>query len=125
MYCRSLHKSNEEHTFKVFLWLDNFPIFPSVTSVQSESSDHHSDDFPMLKELPAKLTSTVGDDNMSEVSNLDAELAISLHVQMAAMLAFAYIWSLGAFVPFKWVKHVDSIPDANHLNDAQKIWKGT
>ena len=40
-------------------------------------------------------------DNMSEVSNLDIELSLSLQVQMAAMLAFAYIWSLGAFVPFR------------------------
>jgi hypothetical protein len=56
----------------------------------------------MMKELPARLNIHPTDvDNMSEVSNLDAELAISLHVQMAAMLAFAYIWSLGAFVPFK------------------------
>ena len=65
----------------------------------SEGSDHHSDDYPSMKELPAKLPMDV--DNMSEVSNLDAEMAMSLHVQMAAMLAFAYIWSLGAFVPFR------------------------
>lgn len=75
----------------------------STTSVQSESSEHHSDDFPSaMRDLPGKLTMAPIDvDNMSEVSNLDAELALSLHAQMAAMLAFAYIWSLGAFVPFR------------------------
>ena len=42
----------------------------------------------------------IAEDDASEISNLEAEMALSLQVQMAALLAFAYIWSLGAFVPF-------------------------
>ena len=77
-------------------------LFPfSATSVQSEaSSDRHSDESPSKPHGIPRMDM----DNMSEVSNLDAEMALSLQVQMAAMLAFAYIWSLGAFVPFKWVE---------------------
>lgn len=41
------------------------------------------------------------DDDISECSNLEAEFALSMQVQMASMLAFAYIWSLGAFIPMK------------------------
>lgn len=77
----------------------------SAISVQSETSEYEfpgaiRDPGPM-RDLPAKLNvAPIDVDNMSEVSNFDAELALSLHVQMAAMLAFAYIWSLGSFVPF-------------------------
>ena len=40
-------------------------------------------------------------DDISECSDLDAQLNLSIQIQMAAMLSFAYIWSLGAFVPFR------------------------
>ena len=43
-------------------------------------------------------------DDLSECSDLDAQLNLSVQIQMAAMLSFAYIWSLGAFVPFRYTK---------------------
>ena len=42
-------------------------------------------------------------DELSECSDLDAQLNLSIQIQMAAMLSFAYIWSLGAFVPFRYI----------------------
>ena len=42
------------------------------------------------------------DDDISECSNLEAEFALSMQLQMASMLAFAYIWSLGAFIPLRY-----------------------
>ena len=44
----------------------------------------------------------LADDDLSEC-NLEAEFGLSLQIQMAAMLSFAYIWSLGAFCPFRSV----------------------
>lgn len=41
-------------------------------------------------------------DDLSEC-NLETEFGLSLQFQMASMLTFAYIWSLGAFCPFKYV----------------------
>ena len=41
-------------------------------------------------------------DELSECSDLNAQLNLSMQIQMAAMLSFAYIWSLGAFVPFRY-----------------------
>ena len=41
-------------------------------------------------------------DELSECSDLDTQLNLSMQIQMAAMLSFAYIWSLGAFVPFRY-----------------------
>ena len=41
-------------------------------------------------------------DELSECSDLNAQLNLSMQLQMAAMLSFAYIWSLGAFVPFRY-----------------------
>ena len=34
-------------------------------------------------------------------ATLDTDYTLSARVQLATMLAFAYIWSLGAFVPFR------------------------
>lgn len=65
--------------------------------MQSEVSSEHLEQ-PMASKYNIP---PIDVDNMSEVSNLDIELSLSLQVQMAAMLAFAYIWSLGAFVPFR------------------------
>jgi len=42
------------------------------------------------------------DDELSEC-NLEAEFGLSLQIQMASMLSFAYIWSLGAFCPYRCV----------------------
>ena len=42
-------------------------------------------------------------DDLSEVSDLEAHLNLSVQLQMAAMLCFVYIWSLGAFVPFRYI----------------------
>lgn len=66
----------------------------STTSIQTETSYDYSE------LTPGKHSAMLGD-NLSEVSHLETELALSLQVQMAAMLAFAYIWSLGAFVPYR------------------------
>ncbi len=41
------------------------------------------------------------EDVLSECSNLEAEIGFSMQIQMAAMLAFAYIWSFGAFIPLR------------------------
>ena len=41
-------------------------------------------------------------DELSECSDLEAQLNLSIQLQMASMLSFAYIWSLGAFVPFRY-----------------------
>ena len=41
------------------------------------------------------------DDAISECSNLEAEIGLTMQIRMATMLAFAYIWSVGAFVPFR------------------------
>lgn len=41
------------------------------------------------------------EDAMSDFSNLEVEIGLTLQIQMAAMLAFSYIWSIGAFVPFR------------------------
>ena len=43
------------------------------------------------------------DDDNDEfgMSGIGSDFELSFHVQLAAMLSFAYIWSLGAFVPFK------------------------
>ena len=41
-------------------------------------------------------------DELSVCSDLDAQLNLSIQLQMASMLSFAYIWSLGAFVPFRY-----------------------
>lgn len=41
------------------------------------------------------------DEVLSECSNLEAEIGFSMQIQMAAMLAFSYIWSFGAFVPLR------------------------
>lgn len=68
----------------------------STTSVQTETSYEHFEHM-----APSKQRLPVEEDNMSELSNLETELALSLQVQMAAMLSFAYIWSLGAFVPYR------------------------
>lgn len=65
--------------------------------MHSEASGHF-EEFPSAKQLSVP---PMNEDNASDVSNLDVEMALSLQVQMAAMLVFAYIWSLGAFVPFK------------------------
>ncbi len=39
-------------------------------------------------------------DDLSEY-NLETEFGLSLQFQIASMLTFAYIWSLGAFCPFR------------------------
>lgn len=76
-----------------------FSLF-STTSVQTETSYEHFDHMTSSGKHNAPLgLGALEDDNVSEVSNLETELALSLQVQMAAMLSFAYIWSLGAFVP--------------------------
>ena len=68
------------------------PFFlPSTTSLQTDASYEHSVSGGKQDE----------EDNLSEISNLEAEMALSMQVQMAAMLSFAYIWSLGAFVPYR------------------------
>lgn len=83
--------------------IHNLLIFCSGISIQTEASSE-----PCLDPLvPGKHNIAIApleEDNVSEVSNLEAEMALSLQVQMAAMLAFAYIWSLGAFVPFRSVQ---------------------
>ena len=43
------------------------------------------------------------DDDLSEC-NLDIEFGLSMQLQMASMLSFAYIWSLGAFSPFRYAR---------------------
>ena len=42
-------------------------------------------------------------DDLSECSDLEAQLNLSMQLQMASMLSFAYIWSLGAFVPYRYM----------------------
>ena len=74
-------------------------FYDSTTSVLTENSSDPSDH--MSSTSKQNVPATLEDDNASEMSNLEAEMALSLQVQMAAMLAFAYIWSLGAFVPFR------------------------
>ncbi len=49
----------------------------------------------------ASSSRNMSDPEDDEIDRLEAEFALSLQVQMAAMLSFAYIWSLGAYVPFK------------------------
>lgn len=49
------------------------------------------------------------DDDLSEC-NLDIELGLSMQLQMASMLSFAYIWSLGAFCPFRYVSVCYLVP---------------
>ena len=66
--------------------------------MHSEASSHF-EEVPSTKHVHG--VPPMDEDNASDVSNLDVEMALSLQVQMAAMLVFAYIWSLGAFVPFK------------------------
>ena len=44
----------------------------------------------------------LADDDLSEC-NLEAAFGLSMQIQMAAILSFAYIWSLGAFCPFRSV----------------------
>ncbi len=39
-------------------------------------------------------------DDLSEC-NLDTELGLSLQFQMASIITFSYIWSLGVFCPFR------------------------
>jgi len=43
----------------------------------------------------------LNDDAISECSDLEAEIGLSMQLQMAAILAFSFIWSIGAFVPFR------------------------
>ena len=45
----------------------------------------------------------LNNDAISECSDLEAEIGLSVQLQMAAILAFSFIWSIGAFVPFRWV----------------------
>ena len=52
-------------------------------------------------EVGSDLADPLNDDVVSECSNLEAEIALTVQLQLASMLAFAYIWSLGAFVPFR------------------------
>ncbi len=37
----------------------------------------------------------------NDLPTLDTDYTISAGVQLANMLAFAFIWSIGAFVPFR------------------------
>ena len=48
----------------------------------------------------SELPDVANDDALSECSNLEAEIGLTMQIQMATILAFAYIWSIGAFVPF-------------------------
>lgn len=66
----------------------NSTLMPVVDSV----ADIHNQPDPAAGDL----------DDLSECSDLDAQLNLSVQIQMAAMLSFAYIWSLGAFIPFRY-----------------------
>ena len=46
----------------------------------------------------------VNEDAISECSSLDAEMGLGVQIQMATILAFAYVWSIGAFVPYRSVQ---------------------
>ncbi len=56
-------------------------------------------------------------DELSECSDLDAQLNLSVQIQMAAMLSFAYIWSLGAFVPFRYTTFAHLICIIKHIHN--------
>lgn len=43
---------------------------------------------------------TMDADNVDEDNTFNLE-DLSMQIQLAAMLSFAYIWSLGGFVPFR------------------------
>ena len=43
----------------------------------------------------------LNDDAFSECSNLEAEVGLSMQLQLATILSFSYIWSIGAFIPFR------------------------
>ena len=45
----------------------------------------------------------VDPDDISECSDLEAQLNLSIQLQMASILSFAYIWSFGAFIPFRYM----------------------
>lgn len=49
------------------------------------------------------------DDELSECSDLEAQFNLSMQIQIASMLSFAYIWSLGAFVPFRYICNKESV----------------
>ena len=52
----------------------------------------------------------VDPDDISECSDLEAQLNLSTQLQMASILSFAYIWSLGAFIPFRYMLPESLLP---------------
>lgn len=66
-------------------------LMPTVDSI----ADVHDHTLPDHTDMAAV-------DELSECSDLDTQLNLSMQLQMASMLSFAYIWSLGAFVPFRY-----------------------
>lgn len=51
----------------------------------------------------------VNGDAISECSSLEAEMGLGVQIQMATILAFAYIWSIGAFIPYRSVHYNTSL----------------
>ena len=64
----------------------------SMVSLQTEYDIHSKDN--LVEDMP------IPDDNIQAI---ETDFTLSARLQLACMLAFAYIWSLGAFVPFKYV----------------------
>ncbi len=72
----------------------------SSSSIQRMDS-HQASRVSMHAESEALSLVAEEEEVLSECSNLEAEIGFSSQIQMAAILAFAYIWSLGAFVPLR------------------------
>ena len=43
------------------------------------------------------------EDDTAKMSDTDGDITIYYGIKLACMLVFSYIWSLGAFVPFRYI----------------------
>lgn len=69
-------------------------------------------------DVDSEALEPLNDDAFSECSNLEAEVGLSMQLQLVAMLTFSYIWSIGAFIPFRWAQnyHIVYLVTCQFLN---------